>query len=314
MQCSRRIVSSWPAFVLCALSWSCLAIAQETAFAPGQKVLAGTGSARQEGVVVRQDASGVLVRFPMWDGRDDPVNGPTRHYRPDELRLAGAAPAAPATAVPRARRVRVVPSTDGAPLSQAEILTFLKGRIGSDPWAHPDKPAVVRELAALIRARGVDFRWDTLSAFANELRNSGGNETTIPFHIRANFGSPVAQEWFYGAWDLSKYARSLSQQGDRWVERDTVALNGTLQIGADGSYAWDSASGAIRGRWRPAVASEMEWRQAGGAGIVLLRGKSGADWLVKEWDPEPLAVESISITLLESEATQEFGGRRGSRR
>jgi hypothetical protein len=310
-----RSRTSRAALVLLA-SWFLVASAQTPTFAPGQKVVAGTGSARQEGVVVRQDASGVLVRFPMWDGRDDPVNGPTRHYRPEELRLVAGpeAEAAPATQVPRVRRVRVVPAVDGAPLSQGEILAFLKGRIGSDPWSHPDKPATIRELSALIRARGVDFRWDTLSAFANELRNSGGNETTIPFHIRANFGPPVAQEWFFGTWDLSKHARSLSQQGDRWIERDTVAANGTLQIAADGSYAWDSASGAIRGRWRPAVASEMEWRQAGGAGIVLLKGKSGVDWLVKEWDPEPLAVESISITLLESEATQEFGARRGARR
>ena len=43
---------------------------------------------------------------------------------------------------------------------------------------------------------------------------------------------------------------------------------------------------------------------------ALEKGKSGVDWLVKEWDPEPLAVESVSITLLDNESTQEFGGRR----
>lgn len=304
--------------------------AAEAGFQAGQKVIVGTGSMAQAGIVVRQDANGVLVRLPMWDGRDDPVNGPTRYYPATEVRLAadaGAPQAAPAPGDPAvpvvrrptapapapagtARRAAVPAAAAGAPLSQAEILGFLKARIGSNPWSHPDKPKVIAELSALIRARGVDFRWDTLSQFADELRNNGGNESTIPFHIRANFGPPVAENWFFGAWDLTKHARSVSEQGDKWVERDTVAKNGLLRINPDHTYVWNSASGEFRGRWRPAVESEMAWRQAGGAGIVLEKGKSGVDWLVKEWDPEPLAVESISITLLDNESTQEFGGRR----
>jgi hypothetical protein len=313
------------------LAGGCLALAlpfgtdtlwADTAFQPGQKVVVGSGSMAEVGIVVRQDEHGVLVRFPMWDKRDDPDNGPTRYADPKDVRLQGATnappaptagPARPAPAAPAGaptRRVSVPPAAGGAPLSQAEILGFLKARIGSNPWSHPDKPKVIQELSALIRARGVDFRMDTLSKFADELRNGGGNESTIPFHIRANFGPPVAEGWFFGAWDLTKYARSTSQQGDKWVERDTVAKNGQLRINPDHTYVWNSASGEFRGRWRLAVESEMAWRQAGGAGLVLEKGKSGVDWLVKEWDPEPLAVESISITLLDNESTQEFGGRR----
>ena len=197
-------------------------------------------------------------------------------------------------------------------MSQEEILTFLKQRIGDDPWRHPDKPKVVAELAALIRQRGVNFRYDTLSDFASKLTNGGGNESTIPFAIKANFGAPARQDWLMGRWDLIKIGgrTRFTKDGDLYERLETGANAGNVVLKANGTYEWNSASGKFTGKWRAATAEEMAVNYQGGAGVVLLKAKSGEDWIVSKSTNSEFKGDSIDIKGLDARQTIEHGGRK----
>jgi hypothetical protein len=301
------------------------ATAGET-FQPGDVVLVPDGQVDREGRVVRQDEHGVLVRFPMWDGRWDEVNGPTRYYEPTRVRRGAARPepaASDATAKPSAPPTAAKPGEGGlsagvsraegtAPLTQAEVLGFLRERIGTDPWSHPKKAETVSALAALIRKRGVDFRWETTSAFADELRRSGGNETTIPFHLAENFGRPKTVDELMGTWRLSVHARFSTKKEGRRHEADVVATTGSLVLrrdGESGSWEWRTAAGAVlRGTWRRATDAEMATKYRGGAGVVIEKGRDGWTWIVTEFDPEPMQSETVAVSALGS-SYKELGAR-----
>lgn len=67
----------------------------------GQTVRVKEGGGYREGRVVRTDQHGVLVMFPMYDGRWDEKNGPTRYYQAAELLPKDASPPSLPGASPR---------------------------------------------------------------------------------------------------------------------------------------------------------------------------------------------------------------------
>jgi len=200
------------------------------------------------------------------------------------------------------------PIKGGPPMSQLEVLDFLSQRIGSDPWGHPKKAETVAELAATIRKRGVSFRYETLSDFATKLRNSGGNESTIPFAIQDNFGVPNTVEWLHGTWDLVKIAPSIVFEKGGWLYRrgEMGAKEGVLTIKADGTYDWNG----IKGKHRLATEQETAMSYRGGGSVVLLAAKSGHDWIVLK-DRKTDTGDWIVVQEYQSRGTmQEFGSRR----
>lgn len=205
--------------------------------------------------------------------------------------------------------------TAGGPLTKADILGFLKARIGADPWYHPQKAAVIKELAELIRQRGVSFRWVTLES--GEFVNAGANESTIPFHIQANFGPPASPVWLQGTWDLfiTGATTTLERNGVLYRRGEQGALGGAVAIFPNNTYAWklfpnDPPDKYVRGSWRLATPAEMAVSYKGGAGVVLLNAYSGVDWVVMKRDDESQQGEGVTIAQLNSRATRQLGTRR----
>jgi hypothetical protein len=198
----------------------------------------------------------------------------------------------------------------GGLMTREEILQYLKDRIGSNPWTHPKKPQVVSELVDLIRGRGVDFRDQIGSEFENTLRNSGGNETTIPYAIKFNYGAPTKLDWYVGTWNTSQ-----TSVNNWWL---IGAKTGFLTIDAKGTYVWklyvtDPPANYVKGAWRKATAAEMAVSYYGGDGIVLLNAKGNTDWIVMKERATTMKGDWIQITYLETYSrsqTAEGGYRR----
>ena len=298
------------------------------------------------GKVLKVNEYGILVLYRGQDGSYDEHLGFTRYFQPEDVRpyaerqpqAAQTATAAPISrvpggpnAVPPTAAGEPVPPQTGPPgagvglratapgggiglMSQGEILEYLRARIGDNPWTHPQKPQVIEALAAEIRRRGVDFTYETLSEFSTRLTNSGGNETTIPNSIGYNYGPPTEPEWHLGTWDMVVIGSTVDVvRGDRIYRQGEIgAKTGFIQVAADGSYVWklyaqDPPSAYVHGRWRPAT--EQEMRYQGGAGIVLLGGKSGENWLMRA-DRKPGGEDDMVVSLVETWAQREFGTRR----
>jgi len=198
----------------------------------------------------------------------------------------------------------------GTLMTREEILQYLKDRIGSNPWTHPQKPQVVSDLVALIRRRGVSFRDQIGSEFENTLRNSGGNETTIPYAIKFNYGAPTTLDWYVGTWNTSQ-----TSVNSWWL---LGAKTGFMTINANGTYVWklyvnDPPAKYVAGAWRKATAEEMAVSYYGGDGIVLLKAKGNTDWMVMKERAATMKGDWIQITYLETYSrsqTAEGGFRR----
>ena len=207
------------------------------------------------------------------------------------------------------------PAPGGTTLSKADILNFLRTRIGTDPWNHPQKAATIRELSELIRQRGVNFRWVTLES--TEFINAGANESTIPFHIQANFGPPATQAWLQGIWDLyiTGATTTFDRDGSRYRRMEQGALGGAVAVFPNNTYAWklapsDPPEKYLRGSWRPATPAEMAVSYQGGAGVVLLNAYTGADWIVMKRSDEGQQGDGVTIAQLNTRATRQLGTRR----
>ncbi len=229
---------------------------------------------------------------------------------PRRLTAPAAQPAAPPATPPAAQ-----PVPGGTTLSKADILNFLRARIGTDPWNHPQKAATIRELAELIRQRGVNFRWVTLES--TEFINAGANESTIPFHIQANYGPPATQAWLQGIWDMyiTGATTTFERNGSLYRRMEQGALGGSVAILPNNTYAWklapnDPPEKYIRGTWRPATPAEMAVSYQGGAGVVLLNAYTGADWIVMKRSDEGQRGDGVTIAQLHTRATRQLGTRR----
>ncbi|CAG0996441.1 hypothetical protein BURK2_02705 [Burkholderiales bacterium] len=240
-----------------------------------------------------------------------PAPGGNRAVRP----VAGASANAPrlATPEPSARASGgPVGRGDTGLMNQAEILHFLKSRLGEQPFQNPRREAIKLELAELIKARGLDFVYDaTPSAFYNELSRLGANTSELGFPLRENYGPPTRQTWLMGSWQLGKVAPAVYVQKGEWIYRKGdigVSGLGTLNLDASGTYLWKSATAqSTQGRWR--AASKAEMKAQGGEGVVLLKAKSGYDWIVTQDRTTTLKGDWIRVSELGTRQVNEYGQR-----
>ncbi len=200
----------------------------------------------------------------------------------------------------------------GGLMSQAEVLSYLKSRLGDQPFQNPRREAIKYELAEMIKARGLDFVYDaTPSPFYDELSRLGANTSELGFPLRENYGPPTRQAWLMGTWKLGKVAPAVYVQKGEWIYRKGeigVSGLGTLSLEAQGSYTWKSATDqSTQGRWRPATQAEM--KAQGGDGVVLLKAKSGYDWIVTQDRTTTLKGDWIRVSELGTRQINEYGQR-----
>ena len=192
-------------------------------------------------------------------------------------------------------------------MTQDQVLSFLQAKIGDKAFTNPPREAEIRkELAEMIKARGVDFRFDSTSNFFQKLAKYGAITSDVSFPLSYNYGEPTKEKELLGAWNLGKVG--VYQRG-----AIGVGNIGTLSLNANGTYVWKSVLKAqpINGKWRKATKVEMT--SEGGDGIVLLKAQGEYDWLVTKDRRTTNKGEWINISELRTRQINEYGSRGGKK-
>lgn len=219
---------------------------------------------------------------------------------------------APKPVVPEPVKTTAPTMPAGTMMTKEEVLNFLQTRLGNEPFSHPQREQIKKELAELIKTRGVNFRYETLSDFSNQLGKYGAS-SEITFLLQANYGLPTKQAWIIGKWSLSKIGATVDRDGkDGYIYRQTeigVKDVGSVIITADGKYTWniDVPRGVAQGTWRKSTPAEMPYQ--GGDAIVLLKAKGGLDWIVHQDRVTELKGDWVNITQLDARQIREGGFR-----
>jgi hypothetical protein len=284
---------------------------EEKKFKPGEIVLVPMYGKLEEAQVVSQDASGVLVRQKDWQDGSYKPDGSTRHYTIDKVAKKALPAAAPGTApaglgvikppVDTAAKAAAIPGDE--PLTKEQVLAFVRERVGTD-GPHPMREKTCAELRDLIKKRGVDFK--PAATLISELHQAGG-DMSVYYVLQANVGRPPELKWFLDEWDVW-----LTTRPGFAPSLENGAKFGFVAIEADHKYLWkvgadDPPAKWIDGKWREATAEELKYY--GGAGIVLLKGEQGEDWIVHKDDNAPRDQEWINIAQLESRQIRRGGKR-----
>lgn len=267
-------------------------------FQPGEIVTTKDINETIEVKVIKQDGSGVLCLIKDWQDHTFKPGGSSRYYDASALTRPGP-PANPAAGGGTAGGFGAGAGYGGGgggaayggggaaqgggaaadlggtgPLSKQQIIDYLKARVGTD-GPHPKKEATSKAVVEAIKKRGVNFKygWQDMSAFLG-----AGADTTVGYAISDNYGAPVQMPWLFGPWDLS-----FTSATGFFASRDSGAKMGFVSIEPGHTYIWkihsdDPASKWIDGKWREATPEEMKYQ--GGAGLVLLDGEQGWDWIV----------------------------------
>lgn len=283
---------------------------QAPSFKPGEIVIVSMYGKPEEAQVVKVLPDGVQVRQKDWQDGTYKADGPTRHYSLAEVKRKEAAadnPADSATPTPgkpteaRPAQAIVDQGENGPPMTKEEIIDILKARIGTD-GPHPQKEAVNLELRELIKKRGVSFRYSTLSD--RHLFTQVGGIGSMIDAVEANYGKPKPKSWLWGEWNISTTStRTFSLS-------NAVNQMGFLVIEPDGKYLWkvkadDETKNWIDGKWREPTADEMKWM--GGAGVVLIGGEQGYDWIVYRDYTADDGKDWITIAVINSRQTFRSG-------
>jgi len=201
-------------------------------------------------------------------------------------------------------------------MTQEQVLSFLQAKIGDKAFTNPPREAEIRkELAEMIKARGVNFRFDSTSDFFRNLAKYGAITSDVSFPLTYNYGEPTKEKELMGAWNLGKIGAAVDYVKNNRVYRQGeigVANVGTLSINANGTYIWKAGTkDSTGGKWRKATKAEMS--SEGGDGIVLLKAKGEYDWLVTKDRRTKLKGEWIGISELGTRQINEYGSRGGKK-
>jgi len=197
-------------------------------------------------------------------------------------------------------------------MTQAEVLSFLQTKMGDKPFENPRREDIKKELAEMIKTRGLDFRYSETSAdFNSKLAKYNAITSEVSFPLRDNYGEPTKEKELMGAWNLGKIGAAVDYTKNNRVYRQGeigVGNVGTLTLNSDGTYIWKSATAqSTNGKWREATKEEM--KSKGGDGIVLLKAKSGYDWIVTKDRTTTLKGEWLNISELGTRQINEYGSR-----
>ena len=286
--------------------------AQDTDFKPGEKVEyreSDYATEWKEGVVVKilPGNTQVLIRSKpdQWfkDGLEQafvfsrvrrianrPVNQPTTNANVVEKNTEDA----------KTETVK----TDGKGLmTKEEIFSYLKTNLPKAP-DDPNAAEVSKQLVKEIKRRGVEYFKVEDRDIYNVFMRYDPRHDQVVMAIRENYGAPPSQSWLTGAWKMTVV--------DVGYNYNIGAKAGFLTINKNGTYQWKPGpnDAVINGKWREATDKEM-WHQ-GGAGIVLLKGEGGDDWIARKSTNRELKGDHIDVALLDM--TYRGGKRRIGRR
>lgn len=262
-------------------------------FKPGQKIwyrVGGTWPAKwEQGTFVEETPGGKQPIIRLKPNQFHP-NGAQTAYIWDDVKgqppVDGAVDAGPAAApkpVAGGNQGGKTAGPDGPPLTEDEILKFLSGRLGSNPFADSNiLQKTKNELGALIKKRGTAFLHNSAVSDFGQKISAFGMTSEVTGPLGHNFGPPNTQDWLFGSWVTSITGLPVHYvEGNKritWTEIG-AANTGKVTINKDGTYVWntDSAQGVIQGRWHEASVEEMA--DQGGAGVVLEKAKNGEAWV-----------------------------------
>lgn len=276
---------------------------QQAQWQPGDQVIFDHIGELKQGEIAGFDGKSYLIRWPGPYGMNE------RYFTPDHIkgRPGQAQPQPQAQTQPQPANT---PGGGGGVMSQQDVLNFLRGRLGNNPFG-PHRDQALKEYAEEVKRRGVNFRLDANSPFYQELGKMGaGSEITFP--IKDNFGPPNTRAALFGTWktEVNAPAVYFEQGGYEWRRNAQVQAVGSIRIDPGGTYSWTTGGKAYQGTWRPATPTEMKY--AGGEGLVLSKGRGGWDWIVTKYrDPVPpnKPPNWIRIAELGTRQEQEFGNR-----
>lgn len=307
--------------ILALLTLSLLFIADGQAFAqkkdyqPGEKIEYMSSSypeTWEEGTFVEATPGGsqpIILEKPNRFYKDGYQRAATwEKIRPLSAKTAPKTPAAKINITPQSTK-----SFGTGLMTQAQVISFLQAKMGDKPYENPRREEIKKELAEMVKRRGLNFRYSaSTSDFYNKLNKYGANTSDISFPLRDNYGAPTKQSWLMGAWQLGKIGVAVDYIKNNRVYRQGeigVANIGTLALKANGTYTWKSTTAkATSGKWRKATPAEMQSK--GGDGIVLLKAKSNYNWLVTKDRVTTLKGAWINISELETRQINEYGSRR----
>ena len=197
-----------------------------------------------------------------------------------------------------------IAKTDGKGLmTKEEIFSYLKTNLPKAP-DDPIAAEVSKQLVKEIKRRGVEYFKVEDRDIYNVFMRYDPRHDQVVMAIRENYGAPPPQSWLTGAWKMTVV--------DVGYNYSIGAKAGFLTISKNGTYQWKPGpnDAVINGKWREATDKEM-WHQ-GGAGIVLLKGEGGDDWIARKSTNRELKGDHIDVALLDM--TYRSGKRRIGRR
>ncbi len=319
------LLNSWRArcFALSAFSAAFASASFAQNFNPGEIVSVRRMGETVDVKVIGQDASGVHVLLKDWQDGTFKPGGSSCYYPASELFRKGAEPqsASSVNSVNSANLANagaaVQPASAGheagnanelagsGPLSKAQIIDFLKARVGTD-GPHPKKESISSFLVEEIKKRGVSFKYNSLRDLSD--LSKAGADQRVNYALQDNFGVPVKEPWLYGAWELQ-----FTNATGFFASRDSVAKLGFLAIEPGHTYIWkihedDSPNKWIEGKWRQASSSEMKYQ--GGAGIVLLNGEQNDDYIVHKDQTAQAGQDWINVADLSTRQVRRGGLRK----
>ncbi len=299
------------------------AIAQKKDYKPGEKIewkSSGYPETWEEATFVKAtpDGSQPIIREKPNEFHKDGFQRATSwaDIRPLSAKTAKQVPANETEADNSRNKSETTNDFGSGLMTQEQIISFLQTKFGDKPFADPRREELKKELAEMIKARGLNFRFSSSdTAFYNKLAKYGAITSEVSFPLGDNYGEPTEQSWLMGGWNLGKIGAAVDYVKNNRVYRQGeigVANVGTLTLNANGTYVWKSATAqSTSGKWREATKEEM--KSKGGDGIVLLKAKSGYDWIVTKDRTTTLKGEWLNISELGTRQINEYGSRGGKK-
>lgn len=184
-------------------------------------------------------------------------------------------------------------------ITKEELFSRLRAALPGGP-ADPNAPAVIGALIDEIKQRGVQYFKLVPAEIYRLVRRDP--KLDLVATIEHNYDPPCKPDWLLGTWNLLAVGGPVEYKpGEGYVYRQkgSPAKSGTLTLNPDGTYRWKPGpdESVITGNWREATPTEM-WLQ-GGAGLVLLRGETGQDWIARRAINRSFKGEYLDLAALD---------------
>lgn len=113
-------------------------------------------------------------------------------------------------------------------MTQEQVLSFLQTKLGDNPFSNPRRlEEIKKELAEMIKARGLDFRFESSTDFYYKIAKYGATSEVV-FPLTYNYGEPTKESWLMGAWNLGKIGAAVDYVRNNRRNRASADLQSRL--------------------------------------------------------------------------------------